>query len=246
MEEKSSTIFLETLAKEIRAIYRSNPSRSLLLIEKKLEERLKGFPPIERQNLLKNLSRRFENSDPQMHLELELEREEFSRLFSFLLGRKISTADLSSTELLEKLADSLNTLFDTINRTVGVIYSTLLGRKVELETIRQIIISSLESDREMESLKGYLDQIQEAFLLSHQAFKQAAYAKVREILMELDPDSLKTHGGGWNWGPFRRAELFEIYKERMSKFKKWFESGRFMDELLREFEKNCQKSFKPI
>jgi hypothetical protein len=246
MVEKINSTFLETLAQEIKGIYRSDPSHSPILIEKNLGERLKGFSPIERLNLLENLLRQFEDKDPQMPFGPGLEQEEFSRVFSFLLGRKISTTDLSSAELLEKLAHSLKTIFDTINRTVGVIYSTLLGRRVELETIRQIIVSGLEREKEMDSLQDYLNQIQEAFLLSHQAFTQAARAKVGEILMTLDPDGLKPLRRGWKFGPFRKAELFEIYQERMSKFKEWFESGRFMDELLREFEKNCQKSFKTI
>lgn len=246
MVEKISSTFLETLAKEIKGIYRSDPSHSPILIEKNLEERLKEFSPIERVNLIGNLLREFEDKSPEKPFGPGLEQEEFSRMFSFLLGKKISTTDLSSAELLEKLAQSLKTIFDAINRTVSVIYSTLMGRKVELETIRQIIVSGLEGEREMDSLQDYLNQIQEAFLLSHQAFTQATRAKVGEILMALDPEGPKPLRGGWKFGPFRKAELFDIYQERMSKFKEWFESGRFMEELLREFENNCQKSFKAI
>ena len=95
-----------------------------------------------------------------------------------------------------------------------------------------------------DSLQNYLDQIQEAFLVAHKAFQEAAQTKVGEILKELSPDHFEASEGGWlKFGPFRKAELFEIYKEKFQACKSWFESGRFMEELLREFEKTCQKLY---
>ena len=41
----------------------------------------------------------------------------------------------------------------------------------------------------------------------------------------------------------RKAESFELYAQKFEAFKDYFESGRFMEELLREFENNCQKLF---
>jgi hypothetical protein len=41
----------------------------------------------------------------------------------------------------------------------------------------------------------------------------------------------------------KKAEMFDIYEQRYGKIQKWFSSGRFMEDFLREFEKNCQTRF---
>jgi hypothetical protein len=234
----------EALADEIRMIYESDPLRAETLIETDFLQRWKRQPQVERMALLETLLHQFEVSNPQMNVDFHLDREGFSRLFSLLLGKNVSTADLSSTELLEKLAHSFSTIFNTLNQIVGVIHATLLGEREELETIRHIIGSDLEREGGTEALQSYLDQIQKAFLVAHQALKKAAQVKMSEILTELDPNRIELAGGrGLKFGPLRKAELFEIYKEKYSKCKDWFESGRFMEELLREFEKTCQKLY---
>ena len=115
-------------------------------------------------------------------------------------------------------------------------------------TIRGIIGSNfekIEASGTHDSLQSYLDQIQDAFLVAHQSFQQAAQTRVRQILDELDPKRISDLSkGGYKFGPFRKAELFEVYKEEFKVCKAWFESGRFANELLREFEKTCQKSYK--
>jgi hypothetical protein len=246
----SSPISIENLAHEIRTIYKSDQLRADRLIEDYIEETLKESPLNEKISLLEELISKFEvttpteMASPKAYPELHLESEEFSRLFSLIFGERISTNDLSSSEVLEKLAHSLNTVFDTLNQIIGVINVTLLGKKPELETIRHIIGSHLENQDGSDSLQSYLDQIRKAFLVAHKAFQQASYSKVEDILRELNPDHLETGEGGWlKFGPLRKAELFEIYKEKFKKCKGWFESGRFMEELLREFEKSCQKLY---
>jgi len=139
----------------------------------------------------------------------------------------------------------LNTIFDTLNQIIGVIHVNLLGRKVELETIRQVIGSSLEKEGKPESLQGYLDQIREAFLVAHLAFQQVALNKMKGVLSELEPERLEAEEqGGLKFGPFLKADHFDSYKEKFRRVKGWVDSGRFGEELLREFEKNCQKSYK--
>ena len=51
-----------------------------------------------------------------------------------------------SPEWPDKLARSLNTLFDTLNQIIGVIHTTFLGQKGEMETIRLIIGSALKGE----------------------------------------------------------------------------------------------------
>jgi hypothetical protein len=149
--------------------------------------------------------------------------------------------DLSSSELLEKLAESLNTIFNTLNQLISVINMTFSGEESSEQTIRQVISFRLEGEGQGRSLETYLGQISNAFLTSQQSFKEAAYAKVKQVLSVLDPEQLAQEvGKGLKFGPLKKAEMFDIYEQRYGKIQKWFSSGRFMEDFLREFEKNCQ------
>ncbi len=241
----NNLISLDELEKEIRAIRQSDSVNAEALIKKHLEEKLAGVSLSDKLILLERLSYQFKGPSPEIRSELCLEAEEFSKLFSLLLGKKISLSDLSSEELLEKLAHSFNTVFDSLNQIISVINTTLLGKKDEIETIRQIIGSDIKEEGEKTSLQSYLNQIQEAFLVAHKAFQQAAHIKVSQIFSELDPDNIEASTDlGLKFGPLRKAELFDIYKERFQRSKRYFESGRLDEELLREFEKVCQKLYK--
>jgi hypothetical protein len=236
---------VETLAGDIRAIYKKDPLRAEVLIEAYLDQSLKQFSSREKMGLLEELGHQFENLRPKAPFDLDFESKAFSQLFSLLLGKKISEADVSCAEVSEKLAHSLNTIFNTLNQIIRVIQTTLFGEKAEFdETIRHIIRSNLEGSAGAVSLQSYLDQIQEAFLVAHQAFKKAAQTKLGEILEELNPDQIEaTPAGSLKFGPLRKAEFFETYKEKFRACRDWFESGRFTEELSREFEKTCQKLY---
>ena len=230
------------LADQVRQIYEADRSRAEVAIETYLAERLQALSPDEKLAFLERLIGQFDTDAPGRSGATKLEEEVLSRLFSLLLGREVYQADLSSTELLEKLAASLNTVFDTLNELVSVINTTLQGQSSGEETIRQVIGFHLEGQRKSQSLESYIGQIKMAFLTAQQAFKKAAHTKVTEILQELDPEGIETTGGGGlKFGPLRKAAFFEIYEERYHKCRKWLESGRCMEEFLREFEKNCQR-----
>ncbi len=236
---------MEQLAGEIMTAYRSDPSRSETTIEKYLEKRLEGWPPAERIETLEHLAEQFKRTLDLPPSDIHASPEELTRLFSLLLGHRISSLNLSSVEFWEKFASSINTVFDTLNQIIGVIHGTLLGHKVELETIRQVIGSSLEQEGRSESLQSHLDQIREAFLVAHRAFQQAAHNKIGQILAELDPHRIEAQGGGGlKFGPFLKADFYDEYKAKFQKCKNWLDSGRFQEELLREFEKICQKTYK--
>jgi len=229
---------------EIRALFQSDPQGAEAQIEAYLEQQWQGSSRAEKIAFLEALAQQFKGAFSRIPPGLDLESKEFARLFSLLFGERIAAPELTSAELLEKLALSLNTIFDTLNEIIRVINTTLLGKKPELETIRHIIGSQLEGEPKSESLQSYLARIQEAFLISHRAFQEAAQSKFGEILNELRPERFESESaGGFKIGPFRKAEWFEIYKERFATFKKWFESGRFKEELLREFEKTCQRLY---
>lgn len=240
--DMTSEVSPEKLANEIRQIYRSKPSEAHVLIEARLGKGMDGFLPVERLAVLEEVSARFDVAGPGTLSDADLEADVNTRVFSLLLGKKVSQADLSSTELLKRLAVSLNTIFDTLNELVRVINMTLMGGSSEDETIRQVLIVNMEGESGSQSLKGYLDQIKNAFLITERAFKETARSKMRDVLFELDPDRIIVKGGGMKFGPLRKAEQFETYREKFHTCKKWFDSGRFMGDFLREFEKNCQKA----
>jgi len=238
----TNQISLGQLTDEIRQIYGSDDLQAETLIEAFLERRLNELPAGERLTLLEKLTAEFKGASHETSGNVDVDEEFLSRVFSLLLGRKVSQADLTSTEILERLAESLNTIFDTLNELVSVINTTLTGESTGEETIRQVIGFHVAGEDQTKSLQSYLGQIKQAFLIAQQAFKNAAHVKVNQILAELDPERISEGGrGGLKFGPLRKAEFFEIYEENFGKVKKWFESGRFMEEFLREFEKNSQK-----
>ena len=236
---------VEELFREVNALYRAEPARAEALVERYLEERLGRLPREEKIAFLENFSRQYAGTQPSSQAPDGSPSEEFNQLFSLFLGHRVSSLDFSLPDFREKFAASMNTIFDTLNQIIAVIQATLLGRKVELETIRQVIGSSLGKEGRAESLQSYLDQIREAFLVAHRAFQQASLAKMRTALEELDPERMEAKAEwGLKFGPFLKADLFDQYKERFQKCRSWMDSDRFREELLREFEKICQKSYK--
>jgi len=245
MKKKINTISLDSLTDEIRMLYRSDLSKGEKLIEDHVALLFNDYLPSERVDSLEKLVCQFKSHRPENNQEIITKSKQYSEMFSVLLGKKIPADDLSSHELLEKLAISLNTVFDTVNRIISVIHTTLLGKNTELETIRHIIGSHLDNTSGHDSLQNYLNQIEKAFLVAHKAFQEAAAKKIIQIMEELDPDHLSAMTkGGLNFGPLKKAAIFDIYNKKFKTFKTWFESGRLMEELLREFEKNCHKLYK--
>jgi hypothetical protein len=64
---------------------------------------------------------------------------------------------------------------------------------------------------------------------------------MKQVVETLDPTQVvKERGSGLKIGPLRKAEDYDILKEKIERIQRWFESGRFMEDFLREFENNCQ------
>ena len=252
MAQKSSAITLLNAAADIRKLYDAQPERAAQAIESHIDGYVKKDDPEEKIAFIRELMRLFDASSGARTTsvarnepaESSHQNEKLLRLFSRLFGESLTKVDLSSEEHLEKLGQSLNTIFNSINQIIGVIHSTLLGEKPETETIRHIIGTGVESKGGTDSLRAHLDQIQKAFLIAHKAYQEATANKVRQILDEMSPEKLSEGmEGSLKFGPLKKAELYENYKEKHALCKKWFESGRLMDELLRDFEKNCQKLY---
>ncbi len=229
-------------ADEIKQIYSADPSRAETLIERYLEQRLNKVSDLDKLMYLKTLADQFNRPGSHSFNNGIMDEELLSRIFSLMLGRKITQVELSSPEFMQNLAESLNTIFETLNQLVSIINATLFGEDTQEQTIRHLIGSQLEGGGESESHEIYLGQIKKAFLIAQQAYKKAAISVVSRILRELDPAQIsKTDGKGLKFGPFRKAEYYETFEGKFHQCQKWFKSGRFMKEFLRKFEKNCQK-----
>lgn len=213
-------------------------------VEAYLNEQMAGWESTQRTAALRTIISEINGDTCAGQLPRENDDEVLTQACSLLLGRKVSMDDLSSSELLEKLAESLDTIFNTLNQLISVINMTFTGEGSPEQTIRQVIGFRLEGEGQGSSLETYLGQISNAFLTSQQSFKEAAYAKVKQVLAALDPDKLAAETGkGLKFGPLKKAEVYDLYEQRYEQIQKWFNSGRFMEDFLREFEKNCQTKF---
>ena len=230
---------VDELARDVRERFAENPPGAAQRIEALLKDRLSGYTAREGGAVIKKLIQRFRNSQCDAG---SVDSQAMTRVFSLLLGRKVEPDDLSSTEFLERLAQSLNTIFDALNRLISVINMSFTGASESGDqTIRQFIGFHLEAGDQTKSLEDYLGQINHAFLMTHEAFKSAACSRVEQILHAIDPDGIAAErSSGLKIGPLRKAEDFDILKGKIERIRKWFDSGRFMEDFLREFEKNCQ------
>ncbi len=233
---------MEKAAGDIRRLYEQNPGESESAIEQYLSNTLASFSDREKAEVAEKLAVFFKKADDVSASDKEIEDEVLSRVFMLLLGRNVAHEDLSSTELLERLADSLNTLFDSLNQLVEVIDRHLYAEYPGKETIRQVIGFHMVGENQGKPLESYLGQIKTSFLVAQQAFRKSVRIMVDKILNELDPEKLcEEASGSFRFGPLRKAEYFEIYDARFKKVRKWFDSERFLNDFSIEFEKACEK-----
>lgn len=232
----------EQLLVEIENLNASAPSSAEKLIEAYLENRLSSLEPVERLACLEKLTTETGLRQEVTAAPVVGQMESLSKLYSLLLSKTVSIADLTSGEITDRLLDSFNTVFDNLNRLIGSINTTLFGEGAGDKTIRHMIGEHIDGDAEKKSLESYIGQIDRAFLVTHQAFQGAVRQIVSQILEELDPDAIVSAGsGGLKIGVVKRAEFFDSYKDKYAVVRKWSESDRFRDRLLREFEKKCRQ-----
>jgi len=235
----------QDLAQKIRERYRANPDSTGTDLEKFLEELLSEKRPEERLAIVRALAREFSGHAPSASISQEVEGSILQDLFTKVLGKRLPDETIPTKEMAERLAEALNTVFDSLNQLVRGINATLIGNQpMGDETIRFVIGSQLGGEDANTSLNDYIDQIKEAFSIAHKAFQEAAKTKFKEILSELDPEKLeKSMEGGIKFGPLRKAELFDMYKEKFHTLRNWLDTGLLMEATLREFEKICQKLY---
>lgn len=236
----------DQLAASIKEVYRGAPHDAEKAVEELLRRRLGELPLEERLRILGQVEKHLLQSAGSGSSLQDSDNQVLERICTLLLGRQVDTTSMDTGRLSQRLAQALNTVFDALNRVIGVINKTLAADKSRADqTIRQVIGRQIENDVPGGSLEEYLGQIADAFLMVHTAFKAAAKAKVGQILDALDPAALAAErSGGIKIGPLRKAEDYEILVEKIERIRRWYDSGKFMEEFLREFERNCQQAKK--
>ncbi len=237
-------IFIDSLSQEIRERFGADPRKAKGSIKSLLEGKLRRLPVEERVKIVKELISRFSPATPSTAPTGSTEDHLLLDLLKKVLGGRIQEPPPSSQEIVERLADVLNTVFTSLNELIAGINTTLLGKRMPTETIRFMIGSQLGGPKASGALTSYIDQIKEAFSIAHQAFQDAAQTKFKEFLEELAPENIeKSVEGGIKFGALKKAELFEIYREKHQTLKNWLESGLLLEATMREFEKACQKLY---
>lgn len=232
------------IAEEIRTLYAKEPGRAPELIRRYLEKTLPGSSRQEQMDALQGVLAEFGGLPAGTKLSGRHAEPVLARLFSLVLGGRVSETELASEDVLERLAGSLNELFDMLNRLIATIDATLGGgAAAQDETIRHVIGDQLEGESASMSLERHLGRIGDAFFRSHEAFQSAARKIVGDILDELDPQRIQdAQEGGMKFGPLKKAESFDVYRNKYDSCRSWYESDRFTTDLLREFEKRCRKT----
>lgn len=238
-------VLIPELAADIREIYRSGGSQAESLVESHLESRLQGLTPGEGLRILNRLQSEFVPAAKGRHspdIKSPLGEEVCTKIFSLLLGKKIQQKDLSSSDLLEKLAASLKTVFDGVNELRNATSAALLSEASSDRTIRHVIGLHFRKENQVDSLDKHLGQIKVAIRSSHEAYQDAFASKLREILLELSPGRIEEKcGKSIRFGPLRKAELFDEYLSTFERMRTWLESGKFMEEFMTEFQGALQR-----
>ncbi len=236
-----SRVSIKELARKIRDIYDSDHLEAEKNIENTLSEKLGHLPDDTRYGMLKELINEFKEEKYEINSDETFNEDILPKLCSLMLGGDVVIRDISSDELVRKLADSLNIIFNALNELVGLIDMNLYGGgQAGQETIRHMIGSHIQNEKKAMTLEKYIEKIKKSFLDSQKAFQNSVHVKIREMLDEIDPEKLGD-GKKKGFGPFQKAEMFKAYEQKFQTLKSWYESGRFMEDFLREFEKNCIK-----
>ncbi|MDM8516821.1 hypothetical protein QUF76_11525 [Desulfobacterales bacterium HSG16] len=231
----NESISREHLTDELRKIYSNDPNDAQCLIEKRLEQEFSDFSTSEKMVSLDNLTKAFEHSVSDIE---NMGEDQLLEIFSRLIGRNLSSDDLLSGELLQRLAEALGAIFTSLNKIVKQIDDTFNGGNTEGITILSRVQDHMKRDKDTSSIEIYLDQINQSFLVAHKAFQYSGREVIKTILDELDPEQIKAAGGSRLLG---KGKYFNTFEEKYERCKKWFDSERSTEDLLREFEKQIVK-----
>jgi len=233
----TGNVVINQMKSEIEALFQTHSGEKKQVMEKYLQKALQDCSPTQKTAVLDALIRCFSTETSRTNDLKTLNEKELSSVISLLLGKPITTEEYSAEELLEKFSRAFNTVFDALNELIGTINTTFMGKTAEDKTIRLMITADLENAEDMIHLKHYLERIREAFLIMYDAFKQAALVEMKRVLAEINPEVIAEQvTGGLKVGPFKKAEMFELYESKFHNLDNWLQKGLSTEALLRKFE----------
>lgn len=231
----------DAVSKSLRSLFAADPSTGKARIENYLRDVFSDASLTEndKAQLLKDLCDLFDDRESGTAAAVP-DQDAVSRFLHGLLGHEISMADVAYEDVLQRAAESFETIFNALNELVRVMNTTLLTGGGADGTIRKIISSHLEGADRLSAIETYIRQIQQTFLISHKAFGNAAVAVVKQMLKEFSPEAIASQTErGLKIGPLRKAELYDVFERKYAQCNEWVLSGRFAEALTREFEKQC-------
>lgn len=236
----NSSLPLDRLTGRLAEIHGRHPDTAMASIDAFLKQELADQDHPAQLAILDELIRAAESGSALSDNAIRIDHRLLRQVCLKLLGKDLSTDTRDPAQMLNRLSDSINTVFDSLNQLINVINTTLSGQQERDETIRQVIGYHLEEDGRAAPLETHIGQITKAFIVSHQAFQQTILAKTMQIIDELRPETIKNECGAGKFAPWRKSAGFDCYEKKFNRFIQWVESGGFMESTLREFERRCR------
>jgi hypothetical protein len=232
---------IEQFAAEIKSIYTLYGENSQSAIEEYLETQLYGFDNSVKIQMLSLLEERFAPPPPAISQESVVHQQALAEFCHRVLGIELTAAELSSPATLDRISQAVNNLFDHLNQLVQSIRSSMLLENTGAATIRHVLGSSLREDEQTLTLEQYLGEIKTAFFLSHNSFKAAFIKMMDRVLENLDPQSKdNVVGNAFMLPMMKKAAALDRFQQLFKSCKEWHDSGRSLEDFLKEFEKQCQ------
>lgn len=219
---------VQELAAQIRDTYQTSPLLTESAVENMMLRQFESLSPNEKLDRLDELIRYFAPPPDDMGVQ------ELLKLFSRLLDRPLTAADLSSEELIERIAGSLQMIFRELNEILHNIKQSAISDDREDKTIRIMIEDILQNEHYSDKLEDHLRQIKTALINSHRAYKKAARAVADKIISGFDPAAIRSAAG--KFGLFQK-----MHEKRFNDCQNWAQSDQFMVEFIRQFEINYQQ-----
>ncbi|MBS3780682.1 MAG: hypothetical protein KGY41_09825 [Desulfovermiculus sp.] len=232
---------------KLLSLYRSDPEWAESHIESYLRQALGHLPADEQIKTLRDLGKDFAAHPAQDgdHHQVPPHSDPLRHIMQLLLGRHSDEVDINSPEALQLLSQAMITLFDTLNDLIQTMHIHLHDQTSPTATIRTVIASQLQDEKQAMPLNEYLNQIKEAFLIAHTSFQESSAVLIHKILDTLSPENFESRQkSGLRFGALKKSEMFDQYKQEYETLKDWLESGRFREDLVREFEKTCHSHYK--
>ena len=237
---------IDQITEELREIYHADPARAETTMNTYLDFMFRGLSPQEKQNRLSALKNRFRpamETASQSREEVPAGEDLLSQFIPLVLGHDVSAQALPPSELIKRLGDSLNTIFNALNELVNAINQSITTDDSPDKTIRQLIGCHLGDEQHLQALTEYIGRIKHTFLITQEAYKMSVQAVVDNILNEFDPEKLQAGATGkFGFGAMKKSQYYDLFEKKYDAYRHWVTSGRFMDRFLREFEKNCHNA----